>query len=78
MRVTALTGLVIALYNILVNFIFLPGVLWWNGILHLPLLFISLCALILAYRRVEETPTLRFRAQQCQENRRLELEQSFL
>jgi len=51
LRVTALTGLIIALYNMLVNFVFLPEVLWWNGVLHLPLLFISLYALILAYRK---------------------------
>lgn len=54
LRVTALTGLIIALYNMLVNFVFLPEVLWWNGVLHLPLLFISLYALILAYRKGEE------------------------
>jgi hypothetical protein len=53
LRVTALTGLIIGLYNALVNFILHPEVLWWNGILHLPLLFISLYALVLAYRKVE-------------------------
>lgn len=54
LRVTALIGLVIGLYNVLVNFIFLPEVLWWNGILHLPLLFISLYALVLAYRKLPD------------------------
>jgi hypothetical protein len=56
MRVTALIGLVIGFYNVLVNFILLPEVLWWNGILHLPLVFISLYALVLAYRKVEMMP----------------------
>ncbi|NMB46701.1 MAG: hypothetical protein GX998_09875 [Firmicutes bacterium] len=51
LRMTALIGLIIGLYNVLNNFILLPEVLWWNGILHLPLLFISLYALILAYRK---------------------------
>ena len=56
LRVTALIGLIIGFYNALVNFVFLPKVLWWNGILHLPLLAISLYALILAYRKLEGQP----------------------
>ena len=56
LRVTALIGLIIGIYNALVNFVFLPKVLWWNGILHLPLLAISLYALILAYRKLEGQP----------------------
>jgi len=54
MRVTSLAGLIIGLYNALFNFILLPELLWWNGALHLPLLFISLYALILAYRKVDQ------------------------
>lgn len=54
MRVTSLAGLIIGLYNALFNFILLPELLWWNGALHLPLLFISLYALILAYRKVDK------------------------
>ncbi|NLJ25065.1 MAG: hypothetical protein GX354_06540 [Firmicutes bacterium] len=56
MRVTALVGLIIGIYNALVNFIFVPDVLWWNGIIHLPLLFISLYALVLAYRTHPTAP----------------------
>jgi hypothetical protein len=30
-----------------------PNILWWNGVLHLPLVFISLYALILSFRRTQ-------------------------
>jgi hypothetical protein len=56
MRVTALIGLIIGIYNVLTNFILAPELLWWNGILHLPLLFVSLYALVLAYQKLEEAP----------------------
>jgi hypothetical protein len=45
LRVTGLAGIIIATYNILLNFIMYPDSLWWNGILHLPLLMISGTAL---------------------------------
>lgn len=51
LRVTALAGLIIGVYNALINFFLLPEVLWWNGIIHLPLLIISIYALGLAYRK---------------------------
>lgn len=45
LRVTGLAGIIIASYNILLNFIMYPDRLWWNGVLHLPLLMISGAAL---------------------------------
>jgi hypothetical protein len=41
MRVTALVGIIIAIYNVLLNFFIEPDLLWWNGVLHIPLLCIS-------------------------------------
>ncbi|MGB2807446.1 MAG: hypothetical protein WBC22_06890 [Sedimentisphaerales bacterium] len=56
MRVTNLVGLIIGLYNMYANFGINPGRTWWNGILHIPLLVISLYGLILSLKRpkVEE------------------------
>jgi hypothetical protein len=51
MRVTSLVGLIIGLYNIYANFGINPGRHWWNGILHIPLLVISLYGLILSLKR---------------------------
>jgi hypothetical protein len=45
LRVTGLAGIIIASYNILLNFFLHPATLWWNGVLHLPLLMISGAAL---------------------------------
>jgi len=41
MRVTALVGIIIAIYNVALNFFMEPDLLWWNGVLHIPLLSIS-------------------------------------
>ena len=41
LRVTGLAGIIIASYNILLNFFMYPDLLWWNGVLHIPLLMIS-------------------------------------
>lgn len=51
MRVTSLVGLIIGLYNMCTNFGINPGRHWWNGILHIPLLVISLYGLILSLKR---------------------------
>ncbi|MDH4238316.1 MAG: hypothetical protein OEW48_02010 [Phycisphaerae bacterium] len=51
MRVTSLVGLIIGLYNMYANFGINPGRHWWNGILHIPLLVISLYGLILSLKR---------------------------
>ena len=45
LRVTGLAGIIIAVFNILMNFIMFPETLWWNGVLHIPLLMISGAAL---------------------------------
>jgi len=50
LRVTSLAGIIIAFYNILLNFIMYPDTLWWNGVLHIPLLMISGTALGLKKR----------------------------
>ncbi|HAV42358.1 MAG TPA: hypothetical protein DCW97_08200, partial [Acidobacteria bacterium] len=56
LRVTSLVGIIIALYNIMAIFPYLR-VLWWNGVLHIPLLAISIYALVLSLQKipVEET-----------------------
>jgi hypothetical protein len=51
MRVTSLVGLIIGLYNMYGNFGINPTRRWWNGVLHIPLLVISLYGLILSLKR---------------------------
>ena len=51
LRVTSLVGIIIAFYNVLVNFIFFFSTMWWNGVLHIPLLTISAYGLVLSFRR---------------------------
>jgi len=51
LRVTSLAGTIIGFYNIQVNFFIAPSVLWWNGVLHMPLLIISIYGLILSLKR---------------------------
>ena len=50
LRVTSLVGFIIGLYNMNLNFIMRPSTLWWNGVLHIPLLVISLYGLILSLK----------------------------
>lgn len=50
LRVTSLVGTIIGFYNILINFILSPNLLWWNGVLHIPLIAISIYALILSLK----------------------------
>jgi hypothetical protein len=45
LRVTGLAGIIIASFNVLMNFVMYPDTLWWNGVLHIPLLMISGVAL---------------------------------
>jgi hypothetical protein len=56
LRITGLMGMIIGLYNLPLNFFFDPSKLWWNGILHIPLLLISLYAFVLSFRRGQKTP----------------------
>jgi len=51
LRVTSLVGLIIALYNVLLNFCVDASLLWWNGVLHIPLLSISLYGLVLSFKK---------------------------
>ena len=51
LRVTSLVGAIIGFYNILTNFIMYPSVLWWNGVLHIPLITISIYALALSCKK---------------------------
>ena len=57
LRTTSLLGLIIGLWNMVVNFILKPDILWWNGVLHLPLVFISIYALILTFRKLQLVET---------------------
>ncbi|UCE09466.1 MAG: hypothetical protein JSW61_10910 [Candidatus Thorarchaeota archaeon] len=50
MRVTSVVGIIIAFYNILVNFVMFPELLFWNGLLHIPLLVISVYSAALSFR----------------------------
>ena len=52
LRVTSLVGLIIGLYNVGTNFIISPGTLWWNGVLHIPLLIISIYGLVLSLKKL--------------------------
>lgn len=50
LRVTSIVGLCAAFVNLHVEFILYPGKMWWVGVLHLPLLIISLYGLILSLK----------------------------
>ncbi len=51
LRVTSLLGIIIGFWNVVWGFLMMPDILWWNGVLHLPLVFISTYAFILSFRR---------------------------
>lgn len=50
LRVTSLVGVFIGLANVILDFVLKPSTGWWNGVLHLPLLAISLYGLILSLK----------------------------
>jgi len=52
LRVTSLVGLIIGVYNMITNFLMKPSTSWWNGVLHIPLLVISLYGLIISLKRL--------------------------
>src|SRR5690554_1983084 len=52
LRVTSLVGLIIGFYNMLVNFLWEPA-LWWNGVLHLPLVLLSVYGLVISLLKAE-------------------------
>lgn len=51
LRITSLLGIIIGSWNMITNFLIKP-VLCWNGILHIPLLLISIYAFILSYKNL--------------------------
>ena len=53
LRVTSLLGIIIGFWNMVVNFLIKPDILWWNGVLHLPLVFISIYAFVLSFRKTQ-------------------------
>jgi hypothetical protein len=53
LRITSLLGINIGFWNMLKNFLIQPDILWWNGVLHLPLVFISTYTLILSFRKIQ-------------------------
>ncbi|VVB62260.1 Uncharacterised protein [uncultured archaeon] len=57
LRVTSFVGLILAFYNILVNFVMFPDQLWWNGILHIPLITISIYAFALSFLKMSRVET---------------------
>jgi len=52
MRVTNLVGIIITVYNVVLNFFMEPAILWWNGVLHIPLLCISGYGLCLSLKKL--------------------------
>ena len=50
LRVTSLAGMIIGFWNMVVNFLIEPH-MWWNGVLHLPLVLISIYAFALSFRK---------------------------
>lgn len=53
LRITSLLGVIVGFWNLVVNFLISPDMLWWDGVLHLPLVFISVYALTLSFRKTE-------------------------
>jgi hypothetical protein len=49
LRITSIVGVIIGFYNFLLNFIWYYDSLFWNGVFHIPLIVISIYALILSY-----------------------------
>lgn len=50
LRVTSLVGVIIGFWNMVVSFVIDPNLLWWNGVVHIPLLTISIYGLVLSLR----------------------------
>lgn len=56
LRVTSFVGMLIGAVNMLVWFFVMPSA-WWMGVLHIPLVAISVYALVLGLRKVTATQT---------------------
>jgi hypothetical protein len=52
LRMTSLVGLIIGLYNMYSNFGIRPDILWFNGVLHIPLIVISIYGLVLSFKKM--------------------------
>ena len=55
LRVTSLLGTIIGCGSMVASFIIDPAVRWWDGVLHLPLVFISIYALFLSFKKKKYT-----------------------
>jgi hypothetical protein len=55
LRVTSFEGMLLGAVNMIVWFIVEPWG-WWMGVLHIPLVVISVYAFVLAHRGAEEVP----------------------
>jgi len=53
LRVSSFAGMIVGAVNMLVWFVVMPSA-WWMGVLHIPLLVISVYALVLAHLRAED------------------------
>ena len=51
-RVTSIAGIIAGFWNILFSFFMVASVYWWNGILHTPLVAISVYGLVLSFRKI--------------------------
>lgn len=51
LRTTSFIAIIIALYNIVPDFLINPSSLWWMGVLHLPLLIISIYGFALSFKK---------------------------
>jgi len=51
LRVTSLEGILMGLINIYMNFFTDFGLYWWNGVLHIPLMTISIYGLVLSFKK---------------------------
>jgi len=54
LRVTSLEGILIGLINIYMNFFTDFRLYWWNGVLHIPLITISIYGLMLSFKKRED------------------------
>jgi len=55
LRVTSLEGILIGVINMYTNFFTDFGVYWWNGVLHIPLVTISIYGLFLSYIKTSDS-----------------------
>jgi len=53
LRVSSFVGMMLGAVNMLMWFVMIPSA-WWMGVLHIPLLTISICAFVLAHQRGEQ------------------------